>query len=196
MEVSCALGTEATPVVDVAAHPVNTATDNTAAAAASLVAVFTTQTLPTQWQEVKSLGQTPAPHGNPICNDLGARSIRRLLGMSDSWMEHRRGLDGELLGWMKPVGEGFIAIDLLGREVTGVVEWLDAEETLDDLGIGYLADPFELRLETGQWLRVRLAEVSAQEIRVKTDDWGDMSAPQVYYTLRFPVLERLRALAG
>lgn len=117
-----------------------------------------------------------------------------LLGMTDSWIEHRRGLDGELLGWMNPAGEGFIAIDLLGREVTGVVEWLDAEETLESLGIGYLADPFELHLETGQWLRVRLAEVSAQEIRVKKDDWGDMSAPQVYYTIPFPVLERLRPL--
>lgn len=112
--------------------------------------------------------------------------------MSDSWIEHRRGLDGELLGWMNAVGGGFIAIDLLGRKVTGVVEWLDAEETLDNLGIGYLADPFELLLENGEWLRVRLAEVSAQQIRVKKDDWGDMSAPQVYYTLPFPAIERLR----
>lgn len=115
--------------------------------------------------------------------------------MPDSWIEHRRGLDGEILGWMNPVGDGFVAVDLLGREVTGVVEWLDAEEALNDLGIGYLADPFELRLETGQWLRVRLAEVSAREIRVQKDDWSDQSAPQVYYTLPFPSLERLRPLA-
>ncbi len=46
------------------------------------------------------------------------------------------------------------------------------EETLDDLGIGYLADPFELRLESGQGLRVRLVEVSVLEIRAKKDDWG------------------------
>jgi hypothetical protein len=107
--------------------------------------------------------------------------------MRDDWIEHRRGMDGELLGWMKAVGEGFIAIDLLGREVTGVVDWLDAETALDDLGIGYLADPFELRLDDGHWLRVRLAEVSAGEIRVKKEDWGDMSATQVYYTVPFPV---------
>ena len=114
--------------------------------------------------------------------------------MSENWIEHRRGLDGELLGWMKPVGAGFVAIDLLGRERTGVVDWLDAEETLDDLGIGYLADPYELLLDSGDWLRVRLAELSAQEIRVKKDDWGDMNAPQLFYTLPFPPPDTLRPL--
>jgi hypothetical protein len=115
--------------------------------------------------------------------------------MSEDWIEHRRGLDGELLGWMKPVGEGYIVIDLLGRERTGVLDWLAAEEALDDLGIGYLADAYELRLESGDWLRVRMAEVSAREIRVKKDDWGDMSAPQLYYTLPFPAPETLRSLS-
>ncbi len=130
----------------------------------------------------------------PICGDLVDGALCRLLSMSNSWIEHRRGPDGELLGWMNPVGDGFVAIDLLGREKTGIVEWLVAEETLDDLGIGYLADPFELRLESGQWLRVRLVEVSAHEIRVKKDDWGDMTAPQLFYSLPIPAPDRLRPL--
>jgi hypothetical protein len=121
-------------------------------------------------------------------------AVGRLDSMSEKWIEHRRGLDGELLGWMKPVGDGFVAIDLLGREKTGVVEWLDAEETLDDLGIGYLADPYELRLDSGEWLRVRMAEVSAREIRVKKDDWGDINVPQLTFTLPFPAPETLRPL--
>jgi hypothetical protein len=54
--------------------------------------------------------------------------------MPEDWIEHRRGLDGERLGWMKPVGDGFVVIDLLGREQIGVVDWCDAEETLDGLG--------------------------------------------------------------
>ena len=116
--------------------------------------------------------------------------------MPEDWIEHRRRLDGELLGWMKPVDDGFIAIDLLGRETTGVVDWLEAEAALDGLGIGYLAEPFELKLDDGHWLRVRLAEVSAHEIRVKKDDWGDMSAPQVYYTVPLPVQGTLRPLAN
>jgi hypothetical protein len=114
--------------------------------------------------------------------------------MPENWIEHRRGLDGELLGWMKPVGDGFVAIDLLGREKTDLVDWLDAEETLDELGIGYLADPYELRLDNGDWLRVRMAEVSAREIRVKREDWGDINVPLVTYTLPFPAPETLRPL--
>jgi hypothetical protein len=115
--------------------------------------------------------------------------------MEADWIEHRRADDGELVGWMKPLDDGFVAIDLLGRQRTGIVDWLDAEETLDELGLAYLADPHELLLDTGAWLRVRIAEVSPSAIRVKKDDWGDMTAPQIYYTVPFPVTEeQLRPL--
>lgn len=114
--------------------------------------------------------------------------------MPEDWIEHRRGLDGELLGWMKPAGDGFVVVDLLGRERTEIVDWLQGEEFLEELGIGYLADPYELRLDDGRWLRVRLAEVSASEIRAKKDDWGDMNAPQLFYTIPFPVTDILRTL--
>jgi hypothetical protein len=109
--------------------------------------------------------------------------------MNSDWIEHRRSDDGERVGWMQPEGEGFIAIDLLGRPVTDAVDWLSAEETLDELGLAYLAEPHELRLESGAWLRVRIAEVSPDSIRVKKDDWGDMTAPQIYYTVSLPVDE-------
>lgn len=114
--------------------------------------------------------------------------------MTDDWIEHRRGPDGERLGWMRPDGDRFVAVDLLGRDRTEPVDWLIAEETLDDLGIGYLAEPYELRLESGGWARVRITEVSPRKIRVKREDWGDMSAPQVYFEVPFPSSERLRPL--
>ncbi len=110
-------------------------------------------------------------------------------GHTSDWIAHRRGHDGELQGWMVPEGEGFVVIDLLGRRRTDAVDWHLAEETLDALGIGYLADIYELRLESGEWLRVRIAEVSASEIRVKKDDFGAVGAPQIYYSLPFPVPE-------
>lgn len=106
--------------------------------------------------------------------------------MNPDWIAHKRGMDAELLGWMQPVNDGFIAIDLLGRERTAVVDWFDAEAALDELGIGYLADPYELLLDSGDWLRVRVTEVSTASIRVKKDDWGDMTAPQIYYSVAFP----------
>ncbi len=115
--------------------------------------------------------------------------------MEEDWIEHRRTGDGERVGWMVPRGEGFVAVDLLGRRRTDVVDWLQAEETLDELGLAYLAEPHELRLDDGGWLRVRISEVSPSAVRVKKDDWGDMTAPQIYYTLPFPVAEdQLRQL--
>lgn len=77
-----------------------------------------------------------------------------------------------------------------------MVDWTHTEESLDELGLGYLADPHELRLDDGGWLRVRFAEVSPVAIRVKKDDWGEMNAPQAYYTVSFPATEeQLRPLA-
>ena len=107
-----------------------------------------------------------------------------------NWIEHRRG-DREVLGWVRPEGEGFVVVDLLGREITGEVDWFEAESTLEELGIGYLADPYELLLD-GSWLRVRLMEVSRAGIRVKREDWGDMSSPQTMWELPFPMPETLR----
>jgi hypothetical protein len=111
------------------------------------------------------------------------------------WIEHRRG-DRERLGWMRPEGDGFVVIDLLGREVTGPVDWLSAEEALEETGIGYLAEPFELLLDDGRWLRVRITEISTDHIRVKREDWGAMDVPLLEYTVEFPMPERLRPLSA
>lgn len=111
----------------------------------------------------------------------------------DDWIEHRRG-DGERVGWMRPAGDGFVAVDLLGRERTGVVDWLTAEEALDAVGIGYLADLYELHQEDGSRLRVRIAEVSPRRVLVKHDDFGAVGAPQVYIDLPFPAPETLQPL--
>jgi hypothetical protein len=114
--------------------------------------------------------------------------------VNDDWIEHRRA-DGERVGWIVPRGDGFVVIDLLGRERTGLVDWLTAEETLESLGIGYLADLYVLTLENGLDLRVRIAEVSPTGITVKKDDFGAVGAPQLYYSLDLPAPSTLRPLA-
>lgn len=106
--------------------------------------------------------------------------------METDWIEHRRADDGERLGWMKPDGEGFIVVDLFGRERSSVVDWLTAEETLELIGLSYLADPYEYRLDDDSWLRVRVVEVSSDGLRVKKDDWGDMTVTPVYFTVPYP----------
>jgi hypothetical protein len=115
--------------------------------------------------------------------------------VGNDWIEHRRG-DGERVGWIVPRGEDFVVVDLLGREQSGAVDWLSAEEILEELDIGYLADKYLLTLEDGGELRVRIAEITAASITVKKDDFGAVGAPQLYYTLDLPARTRLRPLAA
>jgi hypothetical protein len=113
--------------------------------------------------------------------------------VGDDWIEHRRG-DRELVGWIIPRGEDFVIVDLLGRERGGPVDWLGAEEALEALGIGYLADIYLLAREDGRELRVRIAEVSSAGITVKKDDLGDIGAPQRSFSLPFPAPASLRVM--
>lgn len=115
------------------------------------------------------------------------------------WIEHRRA-DGELLGWMLADGDGFRVFDLLGRErragdADGAIDWLAAEELLDDLGIGYLADQWTLCLPDGTERPVRIAEVSVRGITVVADEFGAASAVGAdleRFRLPFPVTDELR----
>ncbi|MBD3941347.1 hypothetical protein IF188_06495 [Microbacterium sp. NEAU-LLC] len=115
------------------------------------------------------------------------------------WIAHRRP-DGELLGWMRPDGEGFRVFDLLGRERTpggpdgAPLEWLDAEELLDELGIGYLADRWTLRLPDGAERPVRIGEASPRGVVVVADEYGAASAVGANperFALPFPVGDAL-----
>lgn len=111
------------------------------------------------------------------------------------WIEHRRP-DGETLGWMVPGADGFHVRDLLGRELTAApLDWLEAEELLDGLGIGYLADRWTLRLPDGTERPVRIAEASARGVTVVADEFGIASAvggdPE-RFRLPFPVPPELR----
>jgi hypothetical protein len=112
------------------------------------------------------------------------------------WIEHRRG-DGERVGWMVADGDGFHVVDLLGRQITPKpLDWLAAEELLDDLGIGYLADRYSLDLDDSTQRLVRISEVSTDSIVVVSDDWGAANAVGATgierFTLEFPAPDSLR----
>ncbi|MCP2635334.1 hypothetical protein K0817_001980 [Microbacterium sp. HD4P20] len=117
------------------------------------------------------------------------------------WIERRRA-DGEVVGWIVPDGEGFRVRDLLGQERTPLgadgrrapIDWLAAEELLDELGIGYLADRWTLRLTDGSQRVVRIAEVSPRGVTVVADDFGAASAvggALERFRLAFPVTDEL-----
>lgn len=117
---------------------------------------------------------------------------------SPDWTPHRRD-DGELLGWIHPDGDDWVAVDVLGRPASEPTEWLDAEEALEARGIAWLADPWVLEGETDGPLRVRILEVTPDDdgvpgrIVVKVDDFGDVTRPPTQrFVLAWPIPDRLR----
>lgn len=117
---------------------------------------------------------------------------------SPDWTPHRRD-DGELLGWIHPDGDEWVAVDVLGRTACDPTEWLDAEEALDERGIAWLADPWVLEGEADGPLRVRILEVTPDDdgvpgrIVVKVDDFGDVTRPPTQrFVLTWPIPDRLR----
>lgn len=118
----------------------------------------------------------------------------------DDWTPHRRD-DGELLGWIHPAGDDWIAVDVLGRTLSDAVDWLAAEEVLEQHGLAWLADPWMLEGETSTPLRVNFVEVTPSSegadgrIVVKADDFGDMQAPPAErFVLPWPAPARLRPM--
>lgn len=110
------------------------------------------------------------------------------------WIEHRRG-DNELIGWIVPEGEDFATIDLLGRR-SEPVDWLAAEERLDELGIGYLADRYAYWKTSETWARVKIIEVSPKGITAQEDDYGDAicGVPLPSHRLAWPMPAELMPL--
>lgn len=111
------------------------------------------------------------------------------------WIEHRRAGDRELLGWLRLQDDGVVAIDRLGRVASDVLAWDEGEAVLDELGIGWLADLWELDVD-GRPVRVRLREVSAQRVVVTYDDHGDVHTKVDTIELPFPAPVALRPFTG
>ena len=112
--------------------------------------------------------------------------------ISDDWTPHRRD-DGELLGWIRPAGDDWVAVDLLGREVSAPVDWLDAEDALEERGIAWLSDAWILETADGP-VRVRMVEVTPERVLVKEDDLGAVGGPPTpRYELPWPAPATLRA---
>lgn len=113
------------------------------------------------------------------------------------WTPHRRD-DGELIGWIRPEGEHWVAMDLFGRPSSGAVEWLEAEEVLEQRGLSWLAEVWMLEREDGEPLRVRIAEVTPGgvgeqgQVVVHTDDFGAIDVPYERIALPWPAPATLR----
>ena len=106
------------------------------------------------------------------------------------WMPHRRA-DGETVGFVRAVGDGFQPMDLFGRPIAEAGDWLTAEAALDAHTIAWIDQPWLLQVD-GADARVRVVEVTPERIRVKLDDFGDMSATARTWEVPVPETGRLR----
>lgn len=109
------------------------------------------------------------------------------------WYAHQRD-DKELLGWITPDGEDFVAIDRLGRRSVAM-DWVNAEEYLNELGLRYLAEIYACEVEPDRWVRVRILEVSTDGITVQEDHFGDATADLPKFVMPFPPGNQLVPLA-
>ena len=68
----------------------------------------------------------------------------------ETWIPHRRE-DGELIGWidMTVAEPKLVPIDRLGRAMDPVEDWFEAEETLDSIGLRFLAERYSYRGDGG-----------------------------------------------
>lgn len=110
------------------------------------------------------------------------------------WTPHRRD-DGELVGWIRPaddIGETWIAVDVLGRDASAAVDWLDAEAALEARGLAWLGEIWILERPDAAALRVRLVEVTPERVVVQTDDFGAIDAPVERFALPWPAPAALR----
>ena len=112
------------------------------------------------------------------------------------WIEHRRPGDRERLGWIRPAGGDFVALDALGRELTGPVGWLEAEEALEERGLHWLSDLWQLDLPDGTRARVRIVEVTPDRVVVQGDTFGAVDVVVESHVLAFPAPDTLRPFEG
>ncbi|MBD5788332.1 hypothetical protein IF650_19400 [Cellulosimicrobium terreum] len=108
------------------------------------------------------------------------------------WIPHRRPDDREHVGWIRPAGDDWVAVDLLGHELTGPVDWLAAEDALDATSLAWLAEVWMLEREGADPLRVRLVEVTPDAVVVQTDDFGAVDVPVERYVFSWPPPAALR----
>ncbi len=104
------------------------------------------------------------------------------MAVPDHWIPHARE-DGEVIGWidMQTATPDLIPIDRLGRPLSAVSEWPDAEEALERRGLRFLMNRFRFEGRT-----VRIRSLDDHRIVLTTaasDAVGDVGEE---YMLDFP----------
>lgn len=89
-----------------------------------------------------------------------------------SWIPHRRSHDDELVGYLMPQGEAVVPVTLFGYPLAEATDATQARSLLESSGLSCLAEPWLLRLDDGEVVRVRIREARADRLVVIPDDFG------------------------
>jgi hypothetical protein len=89
------------------------------------------------------------------------------------WEPHHRLDDGELIGYLIPDVDGLVVpTTIFGYRLGEAMDRFSAEQTLDDIGLSYLADVWLLMHDDGTEQRVVLVECNPEEILVANADFA------------------------
>lgn len=89
------------------------------------------------------------------------------------WVPYYREDDGELLGYLVPVGTSFVPVTVFGYGLGDAMDEYDASQVLESIGLSYLADTWVLSIaERAEPINVQIVEASPRALRVKSVDYG------------------------
>jgi hypothetical protein len=85
------------------------------------------------------------------------------------WEPYEREDDGEILGYLEPMGDDLVRpVSLFGHPLGDPSDRYDAAERFDGLGLRYLAEPWVLRLEDRpDPIRVRILEARPNRVTLQ-----------------------------
>ena len=111
-----------------------------------------------------------------------------------TWRQHRRKDDHELLGYIAPTDEAFQARTIFGYPVGAVSDSGEAEQTLELIGLSYLAERWWLSIDgRDEPITVQIVEVTPVKVTVNSVDYGYEGDYGTAFTLDVPILPgRLR----
>jgi len=107
------------------------------------------------------------------------------------WRPHRRTRDDELVGYLVGEGDAVVPVTVFGYPLAEPGRAAEAEGLLEADGLSVLADPWYLRLDDGETIRVRIREVDAERLTVVIDDFGAGGNLNDAFVLAVPEAGRL-----
>jgi hypothetical protein len=93
-----------------------------------------------------------------------------------TWIEHRRAEDNELVGYLRPVDDApgqYIPVTVFGYALGEPTDEYDAQQILESVGLSCLADRWLLTPDgRSEPISVQIVEASPLHLVVKTVDFG------------------------